>query len=336
MTASVPTATVARYLEFALAGDQRPAVQLVLDQLDEGVPVEQLIGDLLRAAQSEAGERWHRGEWSTADEHLVTGVSQASLEALVATAPAVATEGLVVVACAEDDWHSLASQLFAELLRSSGQGVVYLGASTPAEDVDRFIERRRPDALTITCSLALAYVGTARLSDAAHRHGVPVLAGGRALTEGRAAALGADAWAPDAAAGAAILRHWRRSPPVVGRGHVALDQAALELDARAVEVADEAFGDLEQRFPQMRDYDARQRRRTHEDLVYIVRFLAAALLVDDDEVFRTFRSWLERLLVARGVPAAALTAGLDSLAPLLRDVDERAYRLATVAAGSHA
>lgn len=336
MTRTVPTAALTRYLDLAMTGDQRPAVRLVLDQLEEGVPVELLISDLLRAPQSEAGERWHRGEWSTVDEHLITGVSQASLEALVATAPAVATEGLVVVTCAEGDWHSLSSQMFAELLRSSGQGVVYLGASTPAEDVDRFVERRQPDALTITCNLALAYVGTARLSDAAHRHGVPVLAGGRALSEARAAALGVDAWAPDAAAGAAILRLWRRKPPAVERAPVVLDQTALELDARAVELADRAFDDLGQRFHAMGDYDDRQRRRTHEDLVYIVRFLAAARLVDDDAVFHSFRVWLERLLVVRGVPAAALAAGLDSLAPLVRDVDEHAWRLATTATGSHA
>jgi hypothetical protein len=117
---------------------------------------------------------------------------------------------------------------------------------------------------------------------------------------------------------------------------VLLDHAALELDARAVELADLAFDHLAQHFPAMGGYDDRQRRRTHEDLVYIVRFLAAARLVDDDEVFRTFRAWLERLLAVREVPVAAVTAGLDSLVPLLRDVDEHAWRLATSAAGSHA
>jgi methanogenic corrinoid protein MtbC1 len=327
-TTMIPTTAVDEFLGLAWAGRRQAAVRLVLGLLDEGTPAASIVTDLLGAAQHEVGARWFHGEWSAADEHLVTSVAQAALEALITTTPYRDTEGLVVVACAESDWHSLPAQMFAELLRSHGQGTLYLGASTPAEDVASYLERRQPDALTITCNLSLSYFGTARLVDAAHRHGVPVLAGGRALTADRAAALGADAWAPDVRAAAEVLRTWRATPPSVDPAPVRLDPGAVELEARATALADQAFGDLERRFPPMVDYDARQLRRTHEDLVYIVRYLAVTRLVDDPAVFRTFRGWLTELLAHRGVPAAALDAGLASLAPLVREVDERAYRLA--------
>lgn len=327
MTAAVPPRAATTFLELALSGEQRAAVRLVIDLLDDGIPAGVVISDLLGAAQREVGERWQAGQLSTAEEHVITGVSQAALEALSTTADAIAPHGLVVVACAEGDWHSLPAQMFAESLRARGQGVVFLGASTPADDVATFVGRRRPDALAVTCNLSLYYLGTARLVDAAHRHGVPVLAGGRALTAQRAARLGADAWAPDVDGAAELLRSWRARPPVVDPTPVQLDQRAVELDARSTTLGDLAFNALEQRFPPMADYDARQRARTHEDLVYIVRFVAAARLVDDAEVFTGFKEWLAALLVSRGVPASALATGLAALAPLLREVDERAYRL---------
>jgi methanogenic corrinoid protein MtbC1 len=332
MSAQIPPDATGRYLELAVAGQQRQAVAVVLDLLDRGVPVASIITELLGAAQNETGRRWQRGEWSAADEHLVSGVSQAALEALATTAPVVEPEGSVVVACAEGDWHSLPARMFAELLRGTGVEVAFLGASTPAADVAGFIARHQPDALTITCNLPLSYVGTARLADAAHRHGVPVVAGGRALTARRATRLGADAWAPDLAGVVEVLRGWRRASPAVSRSPVTLNQAARALDERAGTLADRAFEDLGERYPAMAEYDNRQRARTREDLIYIVQFLAAARLVDDPEVFTTFLRWLEELLLQRGVPASALAAGLASLAPLVREVDEEAYRLALAAA----
>lgn len=328
MTAAVPPGAVTTFLELALSGEQRAAVRLVIDLLDEGVPAGVVITDLLGAAQREVGERWQAGQVSTAEEHVITGASQAALEALSNTADAVAPRGLVVVACAEGDWHSLPAHMFAESLRARGQGVVFLGASTPADDVARFVSLRHPDALAVTCNLALYYLGTARLVDAAHRHRVPVLAGGRALTAQRAARLGADAWAPDVEGAADLLRSWHDRPPVVDPTPVRLDRRAVELDARSTTLGDRAFDALEERYPPLADYGARQRARTREDLVYIVRFIAAARLVDDAEVFTEFKTWLATLLAARGVPASALAAGLATLAPLLREVDESAYRLA--------
>ena len=331
MSATVAPSAVTTFLELALSGEQRQAVRLATDLLDSGVPTATVITDLLAAVQREIGERWHRAEASTADEHLVTGVSQAALDALSSASAQIEPDGLVVVACAESDWHSLPAQMFAELLRAHGQGVLFLGPSTPAQDVAAFIQRRRPDALAITCNLPLSYIGCARLADVAHADGLPVIAGGRALTAARAATLGADAWTPGAGDAAATLRAWRGQAPVVSPHPVQLDQLALRLDAEATALGDAAMHGLEARFASMADYDARQRARSQEDLVYIVRFIAAARLVDDDEVFTSFERWLAALLAARGVPEHALAAGLEALAPLLRDVDRTADRLAVAA-----
>ncbi|CAN5461276.1 cobalamin-dependent protein [soil metagenome] len=320
---------VASYLDLARSGARREAIRMALQLLDDGVPRQRILEELVVVAQREVGLRWHRHEFSAVDEHLVTSVSQGAIEALSTSSPPRATRGLVAVACAEGDWHSLPSLLFSELLGGHGQGTIHLGASSPMEDVDEFLQRRRPDALVVSCSIALSFIGTARLVDAAHRHRLPALAGGRALTSTRAAALGADGWAPDAATAAQLLNTWRDRPPAIDPAPVNLNPDALTLDARAEHLAEQAFDDLARRFPPMADYDARQLQRTREDLAYIVRYLAAARLVDDPSVFIEFRCWLTDLLAARGVPAEALTAGIDSLALLVGPVDASAHQLAT-------
>jgi methanogenic corrinoid protein MtbC1 len=334
MSVLLPPRASDSFLELALAGERAHATRFSLDLLDQGFPLSVLLTDLLGVVQREVGARWHRAELGVADEHVVTGVSQATLGALAAAAPHRRARGSVVLACAEGDWHSLPAQLFAEALRAEGQGVITVGPSSPAEAVARLIEHRRPDALLITCNLALSYPGVASLADAAHRHGTPVLAGGRALDPARAVALGADAWAADAPTAVNLLRSWRQIPPEVDPRPVDLAPAGAVLEARAPELGGRAYEALAERFPPMLDYDRRQLAHTNADLVYIVRFLGAARLVDDDGVFAEFVAWLEELLASRGVPVAALISGLEVLAPLVRDVDERSGAVMSAAARS--
>ena len=328
---ALPADAVATYLDLALRGDQRGAVRSAIELLPDGLPASVVITELLAPAQHEVGERWHRGELSSTEEHLVTNVSQASLEAIAAASSRPEGEGLVLVACAEGDWHALAAHMFAELLREEGWQVLRLGPSSPAEDVAALIERRRPQAVTVTCNLAMSYLGTSRLVDAAHAHGVPVLAGGRALDPHRATHLGADGWARDSSSAARVLDEWRTGGPSVDPRPVVLEGGALELDAQADEIGGRAFAQFEARLPTLAVHDRRRRARTREDLVHTVRFLAAARLVDDPEVFASFRHWLRGLYVARGISEHVLDAGARQLRPLVAEVDPSAAELLAAA-----
>ncbi len=322
----VPDGTVDRFLDHAIAGERTGAVRVTLDLLDAGVPFATILDELFREVQFEVGRRWHRGEWNTADEHLVTGVTQAALEAVAGLAPVPTPEGLVVVACAEGDWHALPSQLFAEALRTEGHRVLFLGASTPQADLRRFLTRRAPDAVAITCNLALSYTGVARVIEAAHGCGVPAIVGGRAVDERRARKLGADGWAADAASATELIRRWRVAPVTLGEAPTVLDLSALGLDAAADDIAARAMSLLEERHAGVAAYTTHQRDRTFEDLAFIVRYVAATRLVDDPTVFDEFQTWLTELLQARHVPLDAIDAGMCALADVLGDQDEAASR----------
>ncbi len=316
------------FLGHALVGESHQAVRFALDLLDAGIPEEAVITDLLAPAQRQVGERWHQNTLSVADEHLATGAAESALHALgAATAPG--GTGLVVVACAEGDWHAIAADMLSEQLRSRGMNVAFLGASTPTDQVARFVARSRPDAIAVSCNLPLFFTGVARLVDAAHLLGVPVLAGGRALQGGpeKSKLLGADGWAPNIDDATAVLTDWREHQPQVSAEPTRLDRGAVELEIRASELATAAYAGLVQRFPAMGRYDDRQLARTREDLVFIVQFVAAAHLVGDESVFTEFLDWLAELLEVRDVPRTALTAGLEALQPLLRQVNRTSGQL---------
>jgi len=314
------------FLEQAIRGDSTSAVRTTLDLLVQGASLESVVVDLLAAAQHECGERWQGNAWSVADEHLVSGVTQRCLDAIANTVKSAPPTGSVVVACAEGDWHSLPAQMFAEVLRSHGFAVAFLGASTPADHVARLLVRYRPDALVITCNLAPFFAGVTTVADAAHRTGTPVIAGGRALRFGpeRARRLGADAWASDVSSAVATLGAWADDRPCPSSDPTTFDGVAMILDLDSQHLASAAFESMIASRPWMGGYNTEQLARTREDLAFIVRFVAAARLVEDPSVLMEFLDWLNSLLGARGVPVGALVAGLEALAPLVENADPKA------------
>jgi len=329
-----PSDYIQTYLDDAVVGHRQEAVRLTLDLLDRRVPREQIVVDLLAEAQREIGERWYRNEITPADEHLVSGVTAAALDTLMSeksqSAPDTRTVVTrTVVTCAEGDFHSLAAQMFGESLREHGINVTMLGASTPADVVAEFLARSDADSLAISCSIPIFFPGTARLIDAAHRQGIPVIVGGRAFgnSPSRAERLGADAWALTAADATAILLAWKSEPPSVGRDPTPVDLAGLRLTAQADALGGAAFDTLAARFPPMPGDDESQVADTREDLVLTVRFLAAALLAADHTIFSDFIDWRQHLLVSRGVPPQALDARLEALRPAVEIVDTGASRL---------
>jgi diguanylate cyclase (GGDEF)-like protein len=324
-----PPDYVPAYLRDAILGNRGAAVRLTLDLFDRRVSRERIVVDLLAAAQREVGHRWYCNELTPADEHLASGVTAAALDMLMGETSPPADGGLTVVTCAEGDFHALAAQMFGELLREHGRGVTVLGASAPADAVAEYLVRSGADSLAVSCSVPIFFPGALRLIDAAHRQGIPVIAGGLAFGIGRRRAerLGADAWALTAAEAAVILSGWKSEPPSVSRAPMLADPVALCLSAQADALGGAAFDGLTARFPGMADYDERQIARAREDLVFIVRFLAAALLVADHEIFGDFLDWLRNLLVRRGVPPQALIAGLEALRPGIEVVDTGAALL---------
>jgi len=306
---------VAWYTETAVAGDANEAVDYTLRLLDDGMPAGRIIDGVLAPAQREIGDRWQKGLLTAADEHVASSVTESTLYALSNASPERELLGSVVVASAEGDWHSIAGHMVSEQLRDCGVSSVFLGASTPADDVGRFLREHQTDALVVSCALTLFILGVSRLAEAGHAAGVPVIVGGRAFV-GRpevALRIGADAYAPDVTTALEVLARWRVEPPVIGTDLITRSSASSLLDGDSIKYAWRAMDELRSRFPTALHYSPRQLDRTAEDLRYILRFAAASLYADDSTVFTEFLSWLVEFLDLRSVPKNAVVAGLEAL-----------------------
>lgn len=316
------------YFEFALAGDRAHAVGLVLDLLNSGTSQDRIITDVLAPAQRKVGDLWHQNQLTVASEHVVTGISESALYALASATSEMPGTTFVVVACAEGDWHAVAAQMFGQQLQARGVVVAFLGASTRSDHVARFLNRHNPDALVLSCNLPIYFRGIARLADAAHAAGIPVLVGGRALRDApeQASRLGADGWGQTVDEAIEVLARWSERPLVISGEPTILDETAVALDANAEELAAEAFIVLARRPATLSDYSADHIDHIREDLASIVRFVAAALLVNDPTVFVDFLDWLVPQLASRGVPPSAVIAGIESLVPLVQDRSPTAAR----------
>jgi len=326
VTGPVDEAHRADYLELLATADQAGAVEFATGLLDEGVPAEGVLVDLIARSQATVGDRWARAEWSIAQEHAATHISEQVVAAVAARTPrprGTSTRGTVVVACVDGEWHALPAKLFAEVIRLYGWEVRFLGASVPGPHLISYLHQHGPDVLAVSCSLPTRLTTAHRLIEAAREAGVPVIAGGAGFGPdarwGRR--LGADRVAVSATDAVAQLETWPGAlsmpfgdPPP----HVSDEEHRLVAKRRNDLVA-AGMQRLAERYPAVASYTDAQREATRFDLEQIVEFLAAALFVDDASLFTSFVDWLLVVLGARHVPVVTVGTLLEAYTDALYD-----------------
>ena len=310
------------YLSLVGDGDEYGAVELVTGLLDDGVPPQRVMIDLIARTQGRVGELWASNEWSVAREHAATAISERALSAVAARTNVRPSRGRITIACVDGEWHALPVRILAEMLRLDGWRVDFLGANVPGPHLVTHLHQTGPDAVALSCMIPTRLPRAHAAITACQSAGVPVIAGGRGFGPGGryAQRLGADAWA--AGAEEAVHRLARNWPPQQRDSQLASflgdDEYTYVVRQRPTLIS-AAMEHLFEAYPAMRDYNPRQLDATAEDVAHIVDFLAAALYVGEPEIFTDFLTWTAEVLQARGVPPVALQVGLDSVRRQLRD-----------------
>ncbi|WP_392961399.1 B12-binding domain-containing protein [Streptomyces sp. LN245] len=329
-----PTATVSlehridQLWEAVSLGDEQAATRTVFGALEDGTPAESVLQDVIAPVQRKVGEEWAANRLTVAQEHAATAINDRAVAALsyhYAAHPAVG-RGRLIVACVDGEWHGLPARLLAEVLKLRGWTVDYLGAQVPTSHLITHIHQTGPEMVALSGSIATRLPTAHATITAVQATGTPVLVGGAAFGQhGQyARLLGADAWAPDARTAAdrfdqgPLPRPAPAHQPIDDLPHLADQEYTMVARTRS-RLVRAVMGALEERFPAMRDYTARQRQHTAEDIAYIVDFLAAALYTGDPELFTDFLTWTAGILNARSVPARSLTPALDILSEQLKD-----------------
>jgi methanogenic corrinoid protein MtbC1 len=143
------------YLQAALEGNTREAIQIVSDAISDGISPATAVTEILLAAQREVGHFWHLDQVTIAEEHLVTSTTERTLAVICNSARAKADCGrTAVTAGVSGNAHDIAIHAIAYLLELEGWRVIYLGADVPANDLPAAIHFYEADIALLSLTLS--------------------------------------------------------------------------------------------------------------------------------------------------------------------------------------
>jgi methanogenic corrinoid protein MtbC1 len=185
-----PPAEIARaFLEHGLAGNQREALQVVLEASELGMPFSTLLMDVITPALHELGNRWETGAASVAQEKEVSALANELIAELTLQHinHLVPERGSVVAACVDAEEHELGLRIITALLRKEQIGVHFLGTAVAPEFLIDSVRLRKPDVILLSATINEHIDNLAVAINALREAGitVPVLAGGQAVQRNR-------------------------------------------------------------------------------------------------------------------------------------------------------
>jgi DNA-binding transcriptional MerR regulator/methylmalonyl-CoA mutase cobalamin-binding subunit len=178
------TAFVERVLDAAQrysAADCEQALTLAIALMPPARLIDEVLGPLLR----EVGERWHRGEYSIAQERLVSSSVRRHLGLIVDTFERAARRPTsMVFATLPGERHELGLLMSAMVCASRGFRVHYLGPELPPPEIARYANETGAGVVALSLLLedslpqVVSQLGELR---AALEPGVAIWLGGRAV-----------------------------------------------------------------------------------------------------------------------------------------------------------
>jgi methylmalonyl-CoA mutase cobalamin-binding domain/chain len=178
------------------------------EALREGVLPDGILSAMI-GVMTDVGDGFQRGELFLPEIMASALTMKKGVEMLrpLLAGGGAAARGKIIIGTVSGDLHDIGKNLVALMLESAGFQVLDLGVDVPPA---RFIEtvRAHPDCRLVGLSTLLTTtMGSMRetvaaLTETGLRSRVMILVGGAPVTEAYAAEIGADAYAPDAAAAA--------------------------------------------------------------------------------------------------------------------------------------
>jgi DNA-binding transcriptional MerR regulator len=149
-----------RRLLVAVRDYDEATVHGVLDDALAGFALETVLNDLILPALREIGDEWERGELEVGQEHFASNIVR---ERLLGLARLWGRGGgpLAILACPPGERHDIGLIAFGLLLRSHGWRILFLGADTPLETLERTVAAN-PNRLVVVASMDSALLEAQR------------------------------------------------------------------------------------------------------------------------------------------------------------------------------
>jgi len=171
--------------------------------LKEGASPMQIV-ESMRRGLSTAGRRYEQGEYFLS-ELVMSGIMAQELSAILK--PYLERDGgqylaRVAIGTVKGDLHDIGKNLVSTMLSSGGFEIRDLGTDVPPEKFVEIVQKEKPRIVAMSCLLTVAMDAMRsvmnRLAESGLRSTVKVLVGGRPITSGFVAEIGADGYGADA------------------------------------------------------------------------------------------------------------------------------------------
>ena len=193
-------------------GEEDEVASLVRKALDDGLDPQDVLQNGLIAGMDQVGVDFKSGELFV-PEVLVAAramhAGMAVLRPLLAEGSKIGA-GKLVVGTVQGDLHDIGKNLVKMMMEGAGFEIVDLGTDVKPQDFVEAVREHKPDLVGMSALLTTTMVNMKTtieaLQEAGLRDSVKIMVGGAPVTQEFATDIGADAFAPDAAAAVDIAR----------------------------------------------------------------------------------------------------------------------------------
>ncbi|MGC9529546.1 MAG: corrinoid protein [Candidatus Bipolaricaulaceae bacterium] len=195
-----------------LEGNAQRAAQLTTQALQAGSDPGELLNQVLVPAMDTVGAEYERGDRYVPEMLISAEAMKAAMQVLrphLAEA-GVKARGTVILGTVEGDLHDIGKNLVGMMLEGAGFEVVDLGTEVTADQFVQAVEEHEPDLMGMSALLTTTMVRMPEVMEAlqraGRRDGLKVMIGGAPVTKEYAEQIGADGYAPDAAAAVELAK----------------------------------------------------------------------------------------------------------------------------------
>lgn len=197
---------IERLKTLVIEGNLAEAPRTLKDALNAGVDPQQTIDQGLIAAMEVVGERFARGDLYIPEMILSARTMQNCLNALrpFIAGKEVRPKATVVFGTVQGDVHDIGKNLVIMMMQGAGFEVHDLGVNVAPERFCETVHDLKPDLCCMSALLSTTQGAMGMtinlLKEKGVRAGVKIMVGGAVITDSFASKIGADDYAPDAAA----------------------------------------------------------------------------------------------------------------------------------------
>lgn len=144
-----------RYLGALLGQQKSEAAQIVMQAVEDLVPIADIYLHIMQPALREIGRLWQSNVITVAQEHYATSVTQMIMSRLYDHIFLTPKNGRrLVAACASGELHEIGARMVADMFELAGWDTYYVGANTPTEALVDAIASFRADVVALSATMA--------------------------------------------------------------------------------------------------------------------------------------------------------------------------------------